>query len=145
MDVVWPWRERASVDEGVNAGISRKHVLIESIIVLTVGLIIRCLTAKYIIGTIVLCVGSVTLISGLWLHPLYRALKRLGNFLAKWVGLLVTWMLLVPFFYLAFPIGRLLFALRGKDLLSSKFLGEKESYWTKWSNPKDKGQYRKQF
>jgi hypothetical protein len=145
LEAIWPWRTKISDGTKAVTKISRKRVLVESAIVLSLGLLIRLYTEKYIIGTIVLCIASLTLVSGLCLHPLYRVLQRVGKFLAKWLGLIVTWLLLVPFFYFTFPIGRLLFVISGKDLLCSKFPGDEKSYWTKWSNPKSKEQYRKQF
>jgi hypothetical protein len=54
-------------------------------------------------------------------------------------------MLLTPFFYLCFPLGRLLQIIKGRDPMKRRFPTSQESYWVDHLPAADKKDYRRQF
>lgn len=94
---------------------------------------------------IVAGVATLILVGGLLVPPLYAGFKRAGQALAKGVGLGLSWLLLVPFFYLCFPLARLLFALRGIDPLRRGYDPAAASYWGPKRPAAGAGRYRKQY
>jgi hypothetical protein len=100
---------------------------------------------KPIIATVVITISSLVVIGGLAIPPLYAAIKRFGVFLGKFLGGLVTWVLLLPFFYTCFTIGRLVVVLSKKDPMERTFDASLSTYWTPRKPVPDLDQYRKQY
>ncbi len=85
---------------------------------------------SHLVGALVLGIGSLVLLSAL-LSPrgVYAGIDGVFDRVAKTLGRAMTWLLMVPLFYLFFfPFGALL--RRGKrDRLQRRFEAEAESYW----------------
>jgi len=85
---------------------------------------------RVILGAVLYGVGTLVLAAGLCIPPLHRAIQRGGAWLGRRVGWALTWLLLVPFYYLCFPLARLLIGLRGRDPLHRRREPSAASYWT---------------
>ncbi len=82
-----------------------------------------------VMGGCVLGLAAATLVVGFCAPKAYRAVQRGLGVFAHWVGRALTWLLLVPFFYLVFTPARVLLFLRGKDPMSRTPDPEAASYW----------------
>lgn len=144
-ETVWPWRQAEQMDPSVRGVSHRGRAVIEACVAGVVGSCLLWGFGKKWAGGIVLGVATLVLVGGLWIPPLYRGFQRAGKWLAQVVGTGVTWLLLTPFFYLCFPIGRLLFFLGGKDLLGRRRSAAIKTYWSEYSRQGGVERYRKQY
>ena len=81
----------------------------------------------------------------LFVPPAFAAIEGFGKKLGVWVGTGLTYLLLVPFFYLVFVPGRLVLALMGKDPMQREFPTKEASCWSPRRTKMDEAHYRKQF
>ena len=65
--------------------------------------------------------------------------------LAAGIGMAVTWILLVPFYYLVFPLGHLSARLRGKDALRRTYPCPQPSAWVDRPLVENEDYYETQF
>ena len=95
-----------------------------------------------IVGTI----SVIILISGLFFPSVFLKIEKFGKLLGTWVGTGITWLLLVPLFYIVFALGRLILVITKKDPLDRKFPSLAKTCWTEKkprANPKES--YRRLF
>jgi len=71
------------------------------------------------------------------------ALVRVFRALERITRVALTWILLTPLFFLVFPAGRLLLAVRGRDLLRRRFPAPGASCWD--ARKPAPGRYRRPF
>ena len=112
---------------------------------LVVAAVLRYALHKPVAAAVVLALAGVVLGCGLFAPPAFRAIEAFGVRLGSWVGTGMTWLLLVPFFYLCFAVGHGFLALAGKDPLHRAFLPQATTYWTPRPKITDPDYYRKQF
>ena len=122
----------------------KRRALLESCVGFSVGLIIFFLRS-HLLGAIVFCIAGLVFVGGQFYPPIYEAIKKFGLILAKIVGVTMTWLLLVPFFYICFTFGRILLLVSRKDPLSRKFPSDEKSYWVPRKSIADLEYYKKQY
>lgn len=142
-EVVWPWRAPAVTP--LEGGRRRRRAVLQAALAAIVGALVYGWMDRHVLGIVVWSMAAVMLVSGLFLPAVFLALERFGQRLGRWTGTVLTWGLLVPFFYLCFVPGRLLLALCGKDPLQRRFPTDEPTYWTPRPPVRDVSQYRKQF
>ena len=98
-----------------------------------------------IAGNIVLAFAAFVFVAGCFIQPLFLAFEKGGRRFGQWVATGVTWLLLVPFFYLCFIPGRIVILLTGKDPLTRRFPSKAATLWVPRPPVKDPSQYGKQF
>lgn len=89
--------------------------------------------------------AGLVLASALFIPPLFAAIERAGRKLGQWTGVGLTYLLLVPFFYLVFVPGRVILKLLGKDPMQRGFPSPETSCWTPRPSTTDDRHYRRQF
>ena len=124
----WTWRTDAGEDDGPCRA-DRKRVVAEFCVGLVLGLLVFHVFHKAILGTIVFSIAGLALVSGLCIPRLHAWIRMLGLWLGRVVGIGLSWILLAPFFYVFFSLGRLFVAVSGKDPLQRRFPGGQNSYW----------------
>lgn len=97
--------------------------------------------AAYIIAGITTSVFLLSFVS----MPAYTAINGVIFKVAALAGTAVTWLLLVPFYYLVFPIGRLGAKLQGKDSLRRAYPYQGESAWVDRPTVENSDYYESQF
>ena len=98
------------------------------------------------LAAMIVCgIAAFLLVAGLWMPTVFRRIERAVGALAAGVGVLLTWVLLLPLFYLVFTPGRLILKVRGKDPLRREFPGSDTTFWIPHRSRTDEADYRKQF
>lgn len=85
------------------------------------------------------------LVTGLFIPFVFRRIEQFGRWIGKWAGLVITWALMMPVFYLIFLPGRLILRLRGIDPMCRKFPTDAPSYWVPRKPVQDAEDYKRQF
>ena len=144
--VVWPWREKDAAKSAPHkTGPAASTVLLQAGIMAVIGALVYWKLDKHGMGLAVWILAAIVLVSGFFIPPVFKAIERFGQALGRWVGALLTWGLLVPFYYLFFLPANLLMKIRGKDPLCRRFPSNEPTYWTPRKPVTDAAQYRKQF
>lgn len=144
-EAIWPWKERQVAAPGAKEKPPAGRVVCEVAVMATVGLMLRLVFKKPVMSTVVFVLATLVLAGGLWLPPLYRGFRKLGHALAKGVGIALSWILLVPFFYVCFPIGRLILVVLRKDPMHRNFLPKDQTYWSEHRPLPEADAYRRQY
>ena len=127
---IWPWRRAPAPLAAPGAGARRVRAAAEAAVMTAVGLLFLLKFHQPIPGGMLLGLAALVLAGGLFIPALYRGFQAAVAWLARAVGIALSWVLLVPFFYLAFTAGRLLLAVSRKDPLQRRARPELKSYWT---------------
>ncbi|NKB25481.1 MAG: hypothetical protein GKR87_14110 [Kiritimatiellae bacterium] len=142
--VVWPWQETPPQTHRCE----EKKFWIEATVETLISSIIACLLFfkwdKPIMATVVFCVGGFFLFAKFAIPTLYSTLRVYLLRFAHFVGLVLTWVLLVPVFYLCFVPGRFIQRLKGNDPLTRKCPSNEVTYWVPRPPTTDMNQYKKQ-
>jgi hypothetical protein len=142
--VAWPWMsEKISRADDPHA--RRRRAVVQAAVAGGIGLLLVLVWHRRILGWVVLALSAGVLFSGLFLPRAFRALEGFGQRLAKFVGAALTWLLLVPFFYLCFLPGSLLLGLLKKDPLKLKFPSDEPTYWDTRPHRMDADYFKKQY
>jgi hypothetical protein len=90
-------------------------------------------------------IAGFALVSGLFMPALFACWEALGQAIGKAVATAVTWLCLVPLFYLVFVPGRLILLLNRKDPMCRAFPTTQPTYWVPRAPVKDVSEYQRQF
>ena len=144
-NAIWPWRETAlqSAKTASHGNVKGRALLQALIMAAIAGLF---LYRHHRIPSAVLAVlAGLVLTSGCLVPSFFLAFEKAGRKFGQWVAIGVTWLLLVPFYYLCFVPGRIVILLTGKDPLNRRFPSPSATLWVPRPPVKDPAQYRKQF
>lgn len=100
---------------------------------------------KPVTAGILFGVGVVMLISGFLIPALFNRVEKLGQEMGRLVSVAITWILLVPMFYLVFVPGRLILKLRGIDPMCRQFPTNAPTYWVPRKPVADVANYKRQY
>lgn len=123
----------------------RRRVLIQCAVTTAIATFLTWWLGRYRLGLFLYCLSAVILICGFLAPKAFDALERLGQKLAHAVALALTWILLMPFFYLCFTPARLILKLMGKDPMQRRFDRNCASYWTNHKPPITPQPYSRQY
>ena len=141
--VVWPWQAPAA--GSAPAGSRRRRALVQCAVTAAVATLLTWGLRHYWFGLAVFALSGAVVISGFLIPPAFDALERAGQWLGRGVAAGLTWLLLVPFFYLCFAPARLLLRLRGKDPMHRRYERDRASYWTDRLPPAGPASYTRQY
>ena len=149
--VVWRWREPTQPDRKPDPARSRRvRACVQFAVMLGVSLVFFLLnrwTGKphAVVAPVVLGLACFVLVSGFLVPPLFDAFDRLMKALGRWAGAGLTWLLLVPFFFLVFVPARVGLLLRGKDPMKRKFRSPETTFWITREKQRTRESYGKQY
>lgn len=126
-ETVWNWRNPGP--EGGGSVNLRRQAVIQAAVMAVIGLLLHQWIGHQTFGLVIWALAAVVLILGLAAPKAYRPIHRFGQFLGKAVGGLLTWLLLVPLFFLVFFPGAIVLKLTGRDPMS---LRRKDDRYTCW-------------
>lgn len=123
---------------------SAAAVLLQAVIPAAVGALFhykgRLLAAEILYG-----IGALMLVSGFFIPALFHRIEAFGRAFGHVVSVGLTWLLLMPFFYLVFVPGRLILKLRGMDPMCRKFPTDATTYWVARKPVSSVDEYKRQY
>ena len=140
---MWRWRDPPAEAPGDCR--SMRRVAIQVSIALTVGLILLLWARHVVWGSVVLGIAAVLLITGCLAPPAFAAIDRVAMRIVRGVGHVLTWTLLVPFFYVVCTLARTCLVLGGKDPMARKPASEASSYWVPHRTLGGEERYTRQY
>jgi len=127
-EVVWNWKAREQNGHHSNAELRKKGIL-PITLTLIIASLFRFYFEWYHSATVVYSFCAffvlVTLFLPGWLLKIEQFMLTFG----KWVGTLLTWILLLPFFFVAFVPLRLIQIISKSDPLKKRYDASLQSYW----------------
>jgi hypothetical protein len=136
ISAIWPWREEGDRHSEKERARMKRRALIQSAVTMLIGIMMLLLRRVWM-GRIVVTLSIIVCLSGLFFPRLFKRIEQGGKGLARVVGTGLTWILLVPFFYIVFFSGRLCVKLAKKDPLCRTFPSGAQSYWISRSPTRD--------
>jgi len=141
---VWPWR-MPSQAPATGVWTRRRRVLLQGAVAAAIATLLTWWLGRYRLGLCLYCFSAVILICGFLAPKAFETMERLGQKLAQTIALALTWLLLMPFFYLCFAPARLILMLTGKDPLHRRFEPKRSSYWMDHKPPAAPQPYTRQY
>lgn len=142
--VVWNWRESDSTEETMRR-MRKKNSLIRFCIMFLIGSILFFPLHHVWIGGIIYVLSFLILVGGFVVPQIYLAFEWVGRLLTITIGSLITWVLMISFFYICFVPGRILLYLFCKDPLQRARTPDAKSYWINKQRSSGKTQYQKLY
>lgn len=134
-----------SADPGAPATHRRVRVLVQIAIMTLAGTIVFFLFGHRIIAGIIWFLACLLLFGFLFSPTIVSGFERFGAWLGQFVGTALTYILLVPMFYIVFTFGRLVITVLGRDPLQRKWRPEAPSYWEDRKTAFDKNHFKRQY
>ncbi len=123
---------------------NRVKAVIQAAVMSAVGAFLFFRKHETIAPAIVWSFAAVVLVSGLFIPPVFRAIDKFFSVtLVKWVGTGLTYLLLVPFYFIIFAPAHWIMSARGIDPMAREFPTKLPTYWIP-RKPADAAQYKKQ-
>ena len=124
----WNWRQPKS-EAPAPAKSLRRAAVLQALVMSVVSALLQYGLGHVLAGRIVAGLALLVLVLGIFVPAAYRPLHTFGQTLGRWVGTALTYLLLVPFFFLFFAPVALWLRLRGHDPLHRTFRDPQWTYW----------------
>jgi len=141
---VWRWQAEASVASEPARMNPRVKVLITTPIALLIAFCFYKIGGHTVGPSIVVAIALVICFCGLFVPAAFEKIDRFLSRFGVWVAKIVSWILLMPVFYLIFAPAHLLLALRKRDPMHRECPSQKKTYWTSRPPITRKNYYRTQ-
>lgn len=145
METVWPWKARAAATAPASGRPNAVRGGVQALVMAILGLVLYFYLNHRVMAFAVWFFSVVVAASALFIPPVFAVIDGFGRRLGLWVGIGLTYLLLVPFFYLVFVPGRLVLWLLRRDPMNRGFPAPESSCWVPRSSKMDDRHYRKQF
>ncbi len=100
---------------------------------------------RIVISIIIFSLSFIILIGIFIAPPVLRFFNKTGKILAELTGRLLTYLLLVPFYFLCFFPGRIILFMLGKDPMKRKFDRSNSTYWVEKKQTEEIDHYKVQY
>lgn len=142
-ETVWPWRREATASARPPS--FRLRGSLEAAVMLIVATVMFNCFDRVVPPVLLLVLATLVLIGAWFVSPLYAGIQRAVLALGVILGRAMAWLLLVPFFYTVFTLGRLGFAFARKDPLQRRYDPARASYWTPRPPSRGTASYSRQY
>lgn len=142
--VVWPWNVPSAPAADPVARLRRK-ALIQALVMAAVAALLFFGWHHRTMAGVLSALAALNLALGLAAPRAFGAVDRALQRFGGWAGQAMTWILLVPFYYLVFVPARLILLAAGRDPMKRRFPDKLESYWVAHRKAAGPDDYRKQF
>lgn len=136
--VTWDWRRPAGPVPGSGRAALRRAAVIQAAVTASIAALLRFGFGHHLFPLILWIVAGLVLVLGLFLPRAYRPVHAFGRSLGRFVGRLLVYVLLVPFYFLFFTPAALWLRLRGRDPLHRSFRDPRHTYWIA-RGPRERG------
>ena len=141
---VWRWREAG--EKKPDATAARQHrATVQFFVMLVVGGVLSLFPKTRPMGITVAVLALFVWGSGFWLPRVFDGIDRFFRAFGRIVGISMTWLLLVPFFYLVFVPARIVLWMTGKDPMKRRIRTGEATYWVPRPAARSMESYRKQY
>ena len=141
----WPWQVTSTVATDPTAGVLRRGALFQGAVMIAIAALLRFGIGHVVFAAIVAGLALSILLIGLAAPFAYAPLHRFGGRLGHGVGMILTYLLLVPFHLLVFaPVG-LYLKLAGRDPLHRRERPAGLSYWIRRGGETPAADFHRQF
>ena len=123
----WWYNSRQAKQERRHPGINR--ILVQSLVAFAIAALIAFKFQRVVFAGIVAGIGLFMLLCGLFFPRLHQRIERVINKIAFGLGQGLTWLLLVPFFFICFLPGRILLILTKRDPMKRAWDPSAPTYW----------------
>ncbi len=145
-ETVWNWRDSAGPGKGKSEASSlRRQAVIQAVVMGVIGFVLYQWIGHHLFARIVWGLAGIILVLGLVAPAAYRPIHRFGQWLGRAVGALLTWVLLIPLYYLVFSPGALLLRLQGRDPMHRRMRDRRYTCWIPRNRPATPETYNRQF
>jgi len=126
---VWHWQEMTG--EAGKLSLTKKlvSVLGRCLLLALGGMFFLVFFKRLFPAYLIFSLATLILVSGFLLPALFLALVNLEKLLGIWIGRVLTYLMLVPLFYLFFVPAHLISIMSRKDPLNRKFPTDLKTYW----------------
>lgn len=142
---IWPWAKRNAPAEAENRLAVRKRAGAQFLVSLVAAVFLWWFFEHEIAGIVVFCLGLWILVSGLFFQNIFVTMERYVGVFAHYVGVVLTWAFLVPFFYLCFLPGNFIIRIFRRDPLKLKLSSGEPTYWSLRAPVTDPEHFKRQF
>lgn len=127
----WNWREKTAsgADSKEASGILLRQALLQSAVMSLVGLFLVFGLKHEKAGMVVLGLATVVMLLGILIPPAYARVHAFGQSLGQFVGRILLYLLMVPFFYLFMTPAALLLRIQRRDPLQRDLRDPQWTYW----------------
>jgi len=139
----WTWRALGQPPPARKPLSPRVKATIQAPLMAAVGWLIFHFFGHVVVPLMVWTLAGLVLIGGWLVPPVFHAIERFGQAIARFATIGLNWLLLVPFFYLCFLPGRIILMLRRIDPMDRVFPDPRPSFWIP-RKPVDTAQYKRQ-
>lgn len=139
-EAIWPWRLGTAPK---TVGIWKK-ALLQSLVAATVASMMFYL-GHTLIAVFIWTIAAVLAVSGFFMRAVYHKIESFGQKFGRLVAILLSWLLLVPFYYLFFCTMAFLFKGKAKKIFSPPKAETLDSYWVARAAESDTENYRRQY
>jgi hypothetical protein len=105
------------------------RVPVQILIMTMAGALVFFFFEHRLIGAVIWLLALALLLGFLFSPAIVRGFERFGAWLGRFVGTALTYILLVPMFYIVFTFGRIMITILGRDPLDRKWRPQADSYW----------------
>lgn len=140
---VWPWKQAEDMSEKERAK-PRKYALIQLVIMLVAASVFLFVFNRIFVSIIIYFLSFLMLLGILVAPRVLCVFDKLGKILAISISRLLTYLLLVPFYYLCFLPGRMVLSIIRKDPMNRQ-LHKDTTYWIEKKQAEDIGHYKVQY
>ena len=142
---IWQWPAPV-IAKQFDPASNRRKALIQAVVMGVIASILAFGFDAAVMPLVICSIAAVLLVAAVLAPAVYRAIDDfLVHVLGRGIGLALTWLLLVPFYYAVFAPGRMLLRLRGLDPMKRRFPTDESTYWQDHRESRVREKYRKQF
>jgi len=146
LETVWNWRDSSGRSTGKTEGASlRRQAVIQVIVMGAIGFVLYRWIGHETFAKVVWGLAAVILVLGLVAPRAYRPVHRFGLWLGKIIGALLTYVLLIPLYFLVFLPGALVLRLQGRDPMHRRARDRAYTCWIPRRRPAERETYSRQF
>jgi hypothetical protein len=142
-DMVWQW-DQPEIAANKEQNIHKKGAWVQFTLMFSVALVFL-LFHRIVISVIIFFLSFVILVGIFIAPPVLRFFNKAGKILAELTGRLLTYLLLVPFYFLCFFPGRIILFMLGKDPMKRKLDHSSSTYWVEKKQTEEIDHYKVQY
>jgi len=139
-EAIWPWR----LDAPPKSTGVWKRALLQSLVAAVVATVMLYL-GHALIAIFIWSIAAVLALSGIFMRSVFQKIESFGKKLGGIVAVILSWLLLVPFYYLFFWPMALLRKGRSREIFSAASATPHESYWLTRPPESSVENYRRQY